>query len=46
MQTPMGDRTSSETWSLGSDGKTLTVEAQRPNRDGGTDTTTKVFTKG
>jgi hypothetical protein len=45
-QTPMGDRTSSETWTLGADGKTLTIESQRPNRDGGTDTTTKVFNKG
>ncbi|MFN0141115.1 MAG: hypothetical protein ACKVQW_13635 [Pyrinomonadaceae bacterium] len=45
-QTPMGDRTSTETWSLGTDGKTLTVESTRPNRDGGTDTTTRVFNKG
>lgn len=44
MTTPMGDRTSSEKWWLNTDG-TLTVESQRPNRDGGTDTTTKVFTK-
>ncbi len=45
-QTPMGDRTSTEVWTLAADGKTLTVESQRPNRDGGTDTTTKVFNKG
>lgn len=45
-QTPMGDRTSTETWSLGTDGKTLTVESTRPNRDGGMDTTTRVFNKG
>ena len=42
--TPMGDRVTSEKWSLNTDG-TLSVESQRPNRDGGTDTTTKVFTK-
>jgi hypothetical protein len=42
--TPMGDRTTSEKWSLNADG-TLTVESQRPNRDGGTDTSTKVFSK-
>ena len=45
-QTPMGDRVSTEKWSLGADGKTLTIESERPNRDGGTDTTTKVFNKG
>lgn len=45
-QTPMGDRTSTETWSLGADAKTLTIESTRPNRDGGMDTTTRVFTKG
>lgn len=43
--TPMGDRVSSESWELSADGNTLTVTSQRPNRDGGTDTTTKVFTK-
>lgn len=42
--TPMGDRTSSETWSIGTDG-TLSIASQRPNRDGGTDTTTKVYAK-
>ena len=42
--TPMGDRTSTEKWWLNADG-TLSVESARPNRDGGTDTTTKVFTK-
>ncbi len=42
--TPMGDRTSTEKWWLGTDG-TLSVESSRPNRDGGTDTTTKVFVK-
>ena len=31
MVTPMGDRTTSEKWSLNTDG-TLTVESQRPNR--------------
>ena len=46
MTTPMGDRTSSESWELSGDGNnTLTVTSQRPNRDGGTDTTTKVFVK-
>jgi len=45
MTTPMGDRTSTEKWSLGADGTTLSIESQRPNRDGGTDTTTKVFVK-
>ena len=44
MMTPMGDRTSSEKWWLNTDG-TLSVESTRPNRDGGTDTTTRVFTK-
>ena len=44
MTTPMGDRTSTEKWSLGTDGA-LTIESQRPNRDGGTDTTTKVYSK-
>jgi hypothetical protein len=43
--TPMGARTTSDSWELSSDGKTLTVTSQRPNRDGGTDTSTKVFTK-
>ncbi len=42
--TPMGDRTTTEKWSLGADGK-LSVESQRPNRDGGIDTSTKVYTK-
>lgn len=42
--TPMGDRVSSEKWSLGTDG-TLSIASQRPNRDGGMDTTTKVFAK-
>lgn len=42
--TPMGDRTSTEKWSLESDG-TLKIESTRPNREGGTDTTTKLFTK-
>jgi hypothetical protein len=46
VNTPNGARTSSESWELGADGKTLTITATRPNRDGGTDTTTKVFTKG
>ena len=42
--TPMGDRVSTEKWSLGTDG-TLSIESQRPTRDGGTDTTTKVYSK-
>jgi hypothetical protein len=42
--TPMGDRVSSEKWTLGADG-TLSIASQRPNRDGGMDTTTKVFSK-
>ncbi len=42
--TPMGDRVTTEKWWLNADG-TLSVESQRPNRDGGTDTTTKVFVK-
>ncbi len=42
--TPMGDRTTTEKWWLNADG-TLSVETQRPNRDGGMDTTTKVFAK-
>lgn len=45
MTTPMGDRVTSESWELSTDGNTLTLTSQRPNRDGGTDTTTKVFTK-
>ena len=44
MVTPMGDRTSTEKWWINAD-KTLTIESSRPNRDGGTDTTTRVFTK-
>lgn len=43
--TPMGDRASTEKWSLNADGATLSIESQRPNRDGGTDTTTKVYSK-
>jgi hypothetical protein len=43
--TPNGDRVSSESWELSTDGNTLTITAQRPNRDGGTDTTTRVFAK-
>ena len=42
--TPMGDRTTTEKWSLGADGS-LSVESQRPNRDGGMDTSTKVYVK-
>lgn len=42
--TPMGDRVSSESWSINADG-TLSIASQRPNRDGGMDTTTKVFSK-
>ncbi|MBP7415396.1 MAG: hypothetical protein WBC19_14770 [Pyrinomonadaceae bacterium] len=42
--TPMGDRVTTEKWWLNTDG-TLSVESQRPNRDGGTDTTTKVYVK-
>ncbi len=44
VETPMGARSTTEEWTLGTDG-TLTIESQRPNRDGGTDTTTRVFTK-
>lgn len=44
VETPMGARSTTEKWTLGTDG-TLTIESQRPNRDGGTDTTTRVFTK-
>ena len=42
--TPMGERTSTEKWSLGSDGL-LTIESTRPNREGGTDVTKRVFSK-
>lgn len=42
--TPMGDRVTTEKWWLNADG-TLSVESQRPNRDGGTDTTTRVYVK-
>ena len=42
--TPMGDRTSTEKWWLNADG-TLTVESTRPNREGGTDTMTRIYTK-
>lgn len=42
--TPMGDRVSSEKWTLGTDG-TLSITSQRPNRDGGMDTSTKVYSK-
>ncbi|MBL8181701.1 MAG: hypothetical protein JNL64_08775 [Blastocatellia bacterium] len=44
ISTPMGEISTTEKWTLGTDG-TLTIESQRPNRDGGTDTTTRVFTK-
>ncbi len=44
VETPMGARETSEKWTLNADG-TLTVESSRPNRDGGTDTTTRVYTK-
>ena len=44
VETPMGARESSEKWWLNADG-TLTVESTRPNRDGGTDTTTRTYTK-
>jgi hypothetical protein len=43
--TPMGDRTSTESWELGADGNSLTITSTRPNRDGGTDTTTRAFVK-
>lgn len=42
--TPMGDRSTTEKWWINADG-TLTVESERPNRDGGTDTTTRVYKK-
>ncbi len=44
METPMGARESSEKWWMNADG-TLTIEATRPNRDGGTDTVTRTYTK-
>lgn len=44
METPMGARETSEKWSLNQDG-TLTIESTRPNRDGGTDTTSRTYTK-
>lgn len=44
METPMGARETSEKWWLNADG-TLSVESTRPNRDGGTDTTTRTYTK-
>lgn len=44
VETPMGARETSEKWTLNADG-TLTVESTRPNRDGGTDTTTRTYTK-
>lgn len=44
ISTPMGDRVSTENWLLGADG-TLSIKSQRPNREGGTDTTTKVYSK-
>lgn len=44
VETPMGARSTTDKWTLGTDG-TLTIESQRPNRDGGMDTTTRVFTK-
>jgi hypothetical protein len=44
VETPMGARESSEKWWLNADG-TLTIESTRPNRDGGTDTTTRTYTK-
>lgn len=44
METPMGARETTEKWWLNADGS-LTVESSRPNRDGGTDTTTRTYTK-
>ena len=44
ISTPMGERASTEKWWLNTDG-TLTIESQRPNREGGTDTTTRIYTK-
>lgn len=44
VETPMGARESTEKWWLNSDG-TLSIEATRPNRDGGTDTTTRTYAK-
>ncbi len=44
VETPMGARETTEKWTLNADGS-LTVESSRPNRDGGTDTTTRVYTK-
>ena len=44
IETPMGARESTEKWWLNADG-TLSIESTRPNRDGGTDTTTRTYTK-
>ena len=44
IETPMGARESTEKWWLNPDG-TLSVESARPNRDGGTDTITRTYTK-
>ena len=42
--TPMGDRVMTEKWWLNADG-TLSVESTRPNREGGTDTISRTYTK-
>jgi hypothetical protein len=44
IETPMGARESSEKWWLNADG-TLSIESTRATRDGGTDTTTRTYTK-
>lgn len=44
VETPMGARETSEKWWLNADG-TLSIESTRPTRDGGTDTTTRTYTK-
>jgi hypothetical protein len=44
IETPMGARETTEKWWLNPDG-TLSIESTRPTRDGGTDTTTRTYTK-
>ena len=44
METQMGARETTEKWWLNADG-TLSIESSRPNRDGGTDSTTRTYTK-
>lgn len=44
ISTPMGDRSTSEKWTLNADGS-LHVESTRPNREGGSDTVSRTYTK-